>query len=151
MTPRTGSYRWASPENLRGEAYDLSSDVYSFGIILWQLVTGRYPYPNCTGEEAGAMVAYNGARPNRLNVSRDCPQALCDLTHACWAEEPTNRPMMEGVVKILRSLLQSVESVEPQPRRSSVTKKAQRTWNRICSFVSACRDSPAPNVTTAFA
>mmetsp|Transcript_10619 Transcript_10619/g.17391 ORF Transcript_10619/g.17391 Transcript_10619/m.17391 type:complete len:403 (+) Transcript_10619:118-1326(+) len=104
MTPRTGSHRWASPENLRGEPYDLSTDIYSYGILLWQLVTRRDPYAGMDAEHVGKLVAFEGIRPLSLQASSKCPQELCDLIHACWAEEPASRPTIHTVIHKLERL-----------------------------------------------
>jgi len=104
MTPRTGSYRWAAPEVLRGEVYFRSADVYSWGILAWEIITGGLPYELWDPQHAALKVAFEGYRPVRLKPSRQCPQALCDLVHSTWEEDPTARPSMAMVVDKLREI-----------------------------------------------
>jgi serine/threonine protein kinase len=89
MTP-CGSPAWTAPEIVRLEPYTNKVDVYSFGIMLWQLFTRDEPYP---GREAGmdlAMeVAFEGLRPV---VPSFCPQEYSDLMKQCWADKPDDRP-----------------------------------------------------------
>jgi serine/threonine protein kinase len=54
-----GTYRWMAPEMVKREAYNRKVDVYSFGLLLWEMVTGRIPYENLTPMQVAYTVVYN--------------------------------------------------------------------------------------------
>ncbi|KAJ8470544.1 hypothetical protein OPV22_024887 [Ensete ventricosum] len=60
MTPETGTYRWMAPKMMQHRPYDQKVDVYSFGIILWELITGMLPFRNTTNVQAAFAVVNKG-------------------------------------------------------------------------------------------
>ncbi|KAM0867635.1 hypothetical protein ACQ4PT_041833 [Festuca glaucescens] len=56
MTAETGTYRWMAPEVINHKAYDHRADVFSFAIVLWELVTSKIPYENLTPLQAALSV-----------------------------------------------------------------------------------------------
>jgi serine/threonine protein kinase len=56
MTAETGTYRWMSPEVLEHKPYDHKADVYSFGITMWEVLTGEIPYAGFTPLQAAIGV-----------------------------------------------------------------------------------------------
>ena len=63
MTAETGSYRWMAPEVIRHEPYNERCDVYSFGILAWEMMTYRVPFDELMPVEAAFAVAREGTRP----------------------------------------------------------------------------------------
>jgi serine/threonine protein kinase len=56
MTAETGTYRWMAPEVIEHKPYDRKADVFSFAIVLWELLTGKIPYENLTPLQAAVGV-----------------------------------------------------------------------------------------------
>jgi serine/threonine protein kinase len=56
MTAETGTYRWMAPEVIEHLPYDHRADVFSFGIVLWELLTGKLPYEDMTPLQAAVAV-----------------------------------------------------------------------------------------------
>ncbi|GJW54623.1 serine/threonine-protein kinase STY46-like protein [Tanacetum coccineum] len=56
MTAETGTYRWTVPEVINHQRYDRKDDVFSFAIVLWELVTAKIPYENMTPLQAALGV-----------------------------------------------------------------------------------------------
>jgi serine/threonine protein kinase len=87
MTGETGSYRFMAPEVFRHEFYDETVDVYSFAMILYNLISGHPPWPNAGGVKA-VQAASEGRRPG---IPRDWDIGLTSLIERCWDEVPKKR------------------------------------------------------------
>ncbi|CAN6832619.1 unnamed protein product [Brassica oleracea] len=81
MTPETGTYRWMAPEMIQHRTYNQKVDVYSFGIVLWELITGQLPFQNMTAVQAAFAVVNRGVRPT---IPNDCLPALTEIMTRCW-------------------------------------------------------------------
>ena len=77
-----GTPYWTAPEVVRGEIYDQRADVYSFAIILWELITLSEPYKGRDPLEIAFAVADEGLRPKIPFV---CPEEYSKLMQDCWA------------------------------------------------------------------
>jgi len=98
MTPETGTYRWMAPEMIQHRPYNQKVDVYSFGIVLWELITGTLPFPNMTAVQAAFAVVNKGVRPA---IPHDCLPALGVIMTRCWDPNPDVRPPFTDVVRML--------------------------------------------------
>jgi len=92
---RCGTPCWTAPEILRGQAYDEKADIYSFGIVMWELLTRAHPY----GDQnfiSVTMEVLNGVRPAiPPNTNADMAQ----LIRACWEDSPKKRPKLKKLLK----------------------------------------------------
>ncbi|GAB4820305.1 hypothetical protein N2152v2_007351 [Parachlorella kessleri] len=82
-------WAWSAPEVLTGRPCCVSVDIYSFGVVLWEICTGEVP-------------VRGGMRP--LSVPGDCPQPVADLQARCTAEDPGQRPSAAELVGLLSAL-----------------------------------------------
>uniref|UniRef100_A0A182MAJ6 Protein kinase domain-containing protein n=1 Tax=Anopheles culicifacies TaxID=139723 RepID=A0A182MAJ6_9DIPT len=96
--------RWMAPEALQYHIFSRETDVWAFGIVLWEIATlGCTPYPNLSGREVVRSVP-NGARPE---VPADCRPELYDLMQRTWRKDPRQRPTFsEARTCLARTLCQ---------------------------------------------
>mmetsp|Transcript_9852 Transcript_9852/g.15153 ORF Transcript_9852/g.15153 Transcript_9852/m.15153 type:complete len:381 (+) Transcript_9852:152-1294(+) len=98
MTGQTGSRMYMSPEVVKGEPYNLTADVYSFGLIMWQLCALDDPYIYMDVQDHLDYVVNWNFRP-KLNES--WPDKLCSTMEKCWSSDHTTRPRMKEVYTVL--------------------------------------------------
>ncbi|XP_075215648.1 tyrosine-protein kinase Src42A isoform X1 [Lycorma delicatula] len=84
--------KWTAPEAANYSKFSIKSDVWSFGILLTELVTyGRIPYPGMTNAEVLHQVEHG----YRMPCPPGCPNALYDIMLECWHKDPMKRPTFE--------------------------------------------------------
>ncbi|KAM7500683.1 hypothetical protein LguiA_025097 [Lonicera macranthoides] len=100
-----GTYRWMAPEMIKRKSYGRKVDVYCFGLILWEMVTGTIPYEDMSPVQAAFAVVNKNLRPT---IPRDCPPAMRALIEQCWSLQPEKRPEFWQVVKVLEQFESSL-------------------------------------------
>ncbi|CAK1584656.1 unnamed protein product [Parnassius mnemosyne] len=84
--------KWTAPEAANYSKFSIKSDVWSFGILLTELVTyGRIPYPGMTNAEVLHQVEHG----YRMPCPQNCPAALYEIMLECWHKDPLKRPTFE--------------------------------------------------------
>uniref|UniRef100_A0A674E095 Mitogen-activated protein kinase kinase kinase 7 n=1 Tax=Salmo trutta TaxID=8032 RepID=A0A674E095_SALTR len=103
MTNNKGSAAWMAPEVFEGSNYSEKCDVFSWGIILWEVITRRKPFDEIGGPAFRIMWAvHNGTRPPLI---KSLPKPIESLMTRCWSKDPSQRPSMEEIVKIMTHLM----------------------------------------------
>ena len=133
MTACCGSYAYMAPEVLRGEEYNEQSDIFSFGILVYNLFYRVLPSvllaANGGGSEDIVLLAYrtaNGYRPTLSTTS--VPAEVNALIQACWSGVPGLRPTAEGVV----SQIEVIQKLNVCPG-ASVVDGNERASTQGCS------------------
>ena len=101
-----GTYRWMAPEMIKRKPHGRKADVYSFGLLLWEMVAGATPYEDMNPIQAAFAVVDKNMRPA---IPGDCPAAMKDLIERCWSVAPDKRPDFWQVVKVLEQFEASLE------------------------------------------
>uniref|UniRef100_A0A8D3DUD5 Scaffold protein ILK n=1 Tax=Scophthalmus maximus TaxID=52904 RepID=A0A8D3DUD5_SCOMX len=101
---RMYSPAWVAPEALQKKPEDInrrSADMWSFAILLWELVTREVPYADLSNMEIGMKVALEGLRPT---IPPGISPHICKLMKICMNEDPAKRPKFDMIVPILEKM-----------------------------------------------
>ncbi|KAL3778493.1 hypothetical protein HJC23_000506 [Cyclotella cryptica] len=101
MTGNCGTVQWMAPEVLCNEAYAEPADVFSFGIILWEMLTKECPYEGMTPIQCALSVLNENNRPK---IPDWCPQSFRALIKNCVERNPKDRPTFTQILAALDSL-----------------------------------------------
>lgn len=104
MTSETGTYRWMAPEMIRHEPYNEKVDIYSYGVVLWELFSCEIPFQSLSPIQAAYAVADKHLRPKcESDYAKDVkiPLAWQMLIERCWHRSSHERPRFGQVLKIL--------------------------------------------------
>uniref|UniRef100_G1TR93 Fibroblast growth factor receptor n=1 Tax=Oryctolagus cuniculus TaxID=9986 RepID=G1TR93_RABIT len=97
--------KWMAPEALFDRVYTHQSDVWSFGILLWEIFTlGGSPYPGIPVEELFSLLREG----HRMDRPPHCPPELYGLMRECWHAAPSQRPTFKQLVEALDKVLLAV-------------------------------------------
>ncbi|XP_061131778.1 insulin-like growth factor 1b receptor isoform X1 [Syngnathus typhle] len=95
--------RWMSPESLKDGVFTTNSDVWSFGVVLWEIATlAEQPYQGLSNEQVLRFVMEGGL----LDKPQNCPDLLFELMRMCWQYNPKMRP---SFVEIIGSVKDELE------------------------------------------
>uniref|UniRef100_A0A3P8UFC9 Mitogen-activated protein kinase kinase kinase n=1 Tax=Amphiprion percula TaxID=161767 RepID=A0A3P8UFC9_AMPPE len=99
-----GTYAWMAPEVIKLSLFSKSSDVWSFGVLLWELLTGEVPY-----REIDALAVAYGVAMNKLTlpIPSTCPEPFAQLLGECWSPNPHGRPSFTSILRRLLAIEQS--------------------------------------------
>jgi len=85
--------------------YSDKTDVYSFAIVMWEVLTRKVPY-----EDRNMMtVALDVINGNRPPIPSDCPENFAKIMQKCWMGKSADRPTMDEVVQYLNSEMESLD------------------------------------------
>ncbi|XP_023669189.1 mitogen-activated protein kinase kinase kinase 12 [Paramormyrops kingsleyae] len=90
-----GTVAWMAPEVIRNEPVSEKVDVWSFGVVLWELLTGEIPYKDV---DSSAIIWGVGNNSLQLPVPDSCPDGFKILLQQCWNFKPRNRPSFRQIL-----------------------------------------------------
>merc|ERR1712187_967780 len=89
-----------APECFLGQEYDEKVDVYSFAMVVFEILCRDIPFNDLEPKEVEREIA-RGGRPDLDLVPVDCPEWLVDLMIACWSNDPRKRPSFKQILATL--------------------------------------------------
>lgn len=104
--------KWTAPEAATHSKFSIKSDVWSFGIVLYEIITyGRVPYPSMSNTEVLTKVEHG----YRMPAPSGCPPALYEIMLECWNKDPQKRPTFDT----LKWKLEEFFSTDPNEYRDA--------------------------------
>ncbi|XP_061918604.1 ephrin type-B receptor 5-like [Entelurus aequoreus] len=101
--------RWTAPEAFQHRKFSSASDVWSFGILMWEIMSyGERPYWDMSNQEVMKAVADQ----YRLPAPTSCPSAVHSLMLQCWQAERGDRPLFESILSSLDRLIRHPVSLK---------------------------------------
>ncbi|XP_025108033.1 plexin-A2-like isoform X2 [Pomacea canaliculata] len=102
-----GLLRWMAPESVINFQFSSKSDIWSFGIVLWELFTrGITPYPDV--DNAGILAHVTEGK--RMKKPKQSPEAVYGMMLACWSQAPEDRPDFSQLLQQLQLLISPKEN-----------------------------------------
>ncbi|XP_021360200.1 uncharacterized protein LOC110454806 [Mizuhopecten yessoensis] len=98
--PVQGCPAWMAPELLETGELTPKADVYSFGVILWEMLTRKQPYEGCSVFQVLERVRLN----KRPEIPSSCPAELTKFIQQCWAPAPSKRPPFKEILTQLENM-----------------------------------------------
>lgn len=98
-----GTPQWMAPEVLRNEPSNEKSDVFSFGVILWELMTVSIPWNNLNSLQVVGVV---GFMDRRLELPEGLDPQIESIISDCWQSNPENRPSFEDIINRMTGIVQ---------------------------------------------
>ena len=99
LSANTGSLRYMAPEVALGKPYNEKVDIFSFAILLWQMLSLETPFENYNVAKHSDLVIHGKQRPP---INEKWPETLKNLLNGCWSHNLSERPDCQGVMDALR-------------------------------------------------
>jgi len=106
-------FKWMAPESFRENVFSQKTDVWAFGVTLWELFNlGKEPYGDATPHSLQKMLNTGG----RLKDCSNAPTKVIQLMRECWFDDPCNRPNFTTVIGVLSCYIGRPEKIENDVR-----------------------------------
>ncbi|RIA91521.1 kinase-like domain-containing protein [Glomus cerebriforme] len=120
-----GIIPYIAPEIFQGQKYTKASDIYSFGMIMWEFMTGRRPFWDEVHDIELIIKIIDGLRPP---IATNAPKGYIELMKECWHFDPNKRPTAHNVWNNIREMYHkesgdNLTEIVPSPDIGSVTMK----------------------------
>lgn len=121
-----GSVRWKAPELFKRKAmYTSACDIYSYGMVLWELTSGTIPFADANDDATVISFIKDGEQEE---IPKDCPAELDQLIKACWSVNPQERPTAANIVTALEAIyVQLLPESEFEAEKTKQLEKTQIT------------------------
>ena len=103
MTGQMGTCHWMAPEVLANEAYGLPADVYSYGIVVWEIFARETPYRGINPAMIPYQVLHLGLRPD---ISKVTYEPIKELIERMWARDILRRPTFSDILEFFNRLIE---------------------------------------------
>ncbi|XP_050419090.1 mitogen-activated protein kinase kinase kinase 20 [Patella vulgata] len=98
-----GTFPWMAPEVIQSFPVSETCDTWSYGVVLWELLTHQVPFNGIEGFQVAWLIVEKG---ERLTIPSTCPPCFARLMRQCWEMEPKKRPSFKQILMDLDKLLE---------------------------------------------
>ncbi|XP_056605700.1 protein kinase Npk [Triplophysa dalaica] len=96
-----GTFPWMAPEVIQSLPVSETCDTYSYGVVLWEMLTREVPFKGFEGLQVAWLVVEKNERPT---IPSSCPASFADLMRTCWGPEPKERPQFKQILSTLETM-----------------------------------------------
>mmetsp|Transcript_22592 Transcript_22592/g.40773 ORF Transcript_22592/g.40773 Transcript_22592/m.40773 type:complete len:423 (-) Transcript_22592:190-1458(-) len=128
LTGLTGSRMYMAPEVALCKFYGLSADVYSFGILLWEIMSLEFPFRRFDLKDHMIFVVKRGYRPT---IGRKWPERVKSIMKKCWAQNPADRPDFMKVSIDLGKALDNKDSKDVLDRSNYMLDRSSESIRSV--------------------
>uniref|UniRef100_A0A7S3APK2 Protein kinase domain-containing protein n=1 Tax=Haptolina ericina TaxID=156174 RepID=A0A7S3APK2_9EUKA len=150
---RVGSVQWAAPEVLLGQSYSYKADLWSFGVVCWEMLTAQIPFEKMSQHVVATRVAMEGMR---LPVPSRAPPLLLRLIARCWSDTPSHRPDFPHVINELDEMIRVMDARMARGESSAASSIASSSNASLPpvsgagsfagSYAGSCGNAPSPQI-----
>ncbi|XP_053122768.1 mitogen-activated protein kinase kinase kinase 20 isoform X1 [Hemicordylus capensis] len=115
-----GTFPWMAPEVIQSLPVSETCDTYSYGVVLWEMLTREVPFKGLEGLQVAWLVV---EKNERLTIPSSCPESFAELMLQCWEADPKKRPSFKQIISVLDSM--SNDSNLPDLCNSFLHNKAE--------------------------
>ncbi|MBD2017601.1 serine/threonine protein kinase [Microcoleus sp. FACHB-53] len=156
-----GTLAYCSPEQMEGKELDKRSDIYSLGVMMFEMLTGEMPILGETHSFGGWYKAHHEFPPRSfesVNPDLKLPKHLKKLVLSCLAKDPNHRPQsVEEILRVLKSIQECLKrgeqlvgewggKVDELPPPNPPTQERSRSADEICRATSWPKDKPQATI-----
>lgn len=163
------TYQWMAPETLGNACkkveYDEKADVYSFAVILWEILTLEFPFGEYLAFEEYSYTAPSGevvfnadalkeaieSKKLRPTIPTTAPEHLKSLIRKCWSHKPSNRPSFNEIVKILAPEMQISQTMDVVQTFNTISYKKENDQQSDVTNSIICQSTVKLNKSPEFA
>ncbi|XP_047446137.1 tyrosine-protein kinase ABL2-like [Mugil cephalus] len=96
-----GTFPWMAPEVIQSLPVSETCDTYSYGVVLWEMLTREVPFKGFEGLQVAWLVV---EKQERLTIPTSCPASFAELMRKCWQADPKERPQFKQVLVTLETM-----------------------------------------------
>uniref|UniRef100_A0A672ZUT6 Protein kinase domain-containing protein n=1 Tax=Sphaeramia orbicularis TaxID=375764 RepID=A0A672ZUT6_9TELE len=96
-----GTFPWMAPEVIQSLPVSETCDTYSYGVVLWEMLTREVPFKGFEGLQVAWLVV---EKQERLTIPTSCPASFAELMRKCWQADPKERPHFKQVLVTLETM-----------------------------------------------
>mmetsp|Transcript_9941 Transcript_9941/g.14983 ORF Transcript_9941/g.14983 Transcript_9941/m.14983 type:complete len:727 (-) Transcript_9941:173-2353(-) len=141
MTSCVGNLFYLAPEVFSGDHYTQSADVFSFGILMWEIISRESPYEGQNPQRAAYLAATRNLRPSDSSNYDRSPPSLQHIRDQCWHSEPSERPSFTDVLVALNSAQKQNVQMLPGEHRDLTSSVLNATQHHYDSQLSSAPPS----------
>src|SRR6266498_1542846 len=123
-----GVISYMAPETLQRKEYTIASDIYSFGMIMWELITGRMPFWDQNNDPELIIKIYKDFRPP---IIKSAPKGYVELMQQCWDSDPNKRPttvdIHETLINITRVEVENPTKIIKSSNIGPITNNSNKS------------------------